>query len=70
MKLLSDYNSRVSIIMPAFNAANTIEKSIESVLNQFYKDWELIVINDGSTDNTREIVKRFIKKEKRIRLIH
>jgi teichuronic acid biosynthesis glycosyltransferase TuaG len=59
----------VSIVMPAFNASNTIEKSIESVLNQFYKDWELIVINDGSTDNTGEIVKRFIKKEKRIRLI-
>jgi teichuronic acid biosynthesis glycosyltransferase TuaG len=59
----------VSIIMPAFNAANTIEKSIESVLNQTYKDWELIVINDGSTDNTNKIVKKLIKKEKRIRLI-
>jgi glycosyltransferase involved in cell wall biosynthesis len=59
----------VSIIMPAFNAANTIEKSIESVLNQTYKDWELIVINDGSTDNTNTIVKKLIKKEKSIRLI-
>ena len=59
----------VSIIMPAFNAGNTIEKSIESVLNQTYKDWELIVIDDGSTDNTKEIAKKLIKKEKRIRLI-
>ena len=55
----------VSIIMPAFNAANTIEKSIESVLNQTYKDWELIVINDGSTDNTNKIVKKLIKKRKK-----
>jgi glycosyltransferase involved in cell wall biosynthesis len=59
----------VSIIMPAFNAANTIEKSIKSISNQTYKDWELIVINDGSTDNTKEIVERLIKKEKRIQLI-
>jgi len=59
----------VSIIMPAFNAGKTVEKSIKSVLNQTYKDWELIVINDGSTDNTKEIVKRLMKKEKRIHLI-
>jgi len=59
----------VSIIMPAFNAANTIEKSIKSISNQTYKDWELIVINDGSTDNTKEIVKRLMRKEKRIYLI-
>jgi len=59
----------VSIVMPAFNAGKTIEKSIESVLKQSYKDWELIVIDDGSTDNTKEIVERLIKKEKRIRLI-
>ena len=49
----------VSIIMPAFNAANTIEKSIESVLNQTYKDWELIVINDGCTDNTKLVLNSF-----------
>jgi glycosyltransferase involved in cell wall biosynthesis len=55
--------------MPAFNAEKTIEKSIESVLKQSYKDWELIVIDDGSTDNTKESVERLIKKEKRIHLI-
>ena len=59
----------VSIIMPAFNAGKTIKKSIESVFNQSYKDWELIIVNDASTDNTQEIVESLIKKEKRIHLI-
>lgn len=59
----------VSIIMPAFNAEKTIQKSIESILKQSYKNWELIVIDDGSTDDTKEFVERLIKKEKRIRLI-
>jgi glycosyltransferase involved in cell wall biosynthesis len=55
--------------MPAFNAGKTIKKSIESVLKQSYKDWELIVIDDASTDNTQEIVESLIKKEKRIVLL-
>lgn len=59
----------VSIIMPAFNAGKTIKKSIESVFKQSYKDWELIVIDDASTDNTQEIVGSLIKKEKRIVLL-
>jgi glycosyltransferase involved in cell wall biosynthesis len=49
----------VSIIMPAFNAGKTINESISSVINQSYKNWELIVVNDGSKDNTSEIVKKF-----------
>ena len=59
----------VSIIMPAFNAGKTIKKSIESVFNQSYKDWELIIVNDASTDNTQEIMESLIKKEKRIVLL-
>ena len=59
----------VSIIMPAFNAGKTIKKSIESVFKQSYIDWELIVIDDASTDNTKEIVESLIKKEKRIVLL-
>jgi len=46
----------VSIIMPAYNAAKTISDSIQSVLNQTYTDWELIIINDGSSDSTSSIV--------------
>lgn len=49
----------ISIIMPAYNAAKFIRKTIESVLNQSYKNIELIVCNDSSSDNTVEIIKSF-----------
>lgn len=49
----------VSIIMPTFNRAGIIEEAIQSVLEQDYPNWELIVCDDGSTDNTREVVSRF-----------
>ena len=58
--------SRVSIIMPAYNAANYISYSIESVLKQTYPDWELLVVDDGSTDNTADIVKRYTEQDSRI----
>lgn len=59
----------VSIIMPAYNAEKTIGAAIESVLSQTYQNFELIVVNDFSTDSTANIVKNFIKKESRIRLL-
>jgi teichuronic acid biosynthesis glycosyltransferase TuaG len=49
----------VSVIMPAFNAEPFIEEAIQSVIHQTYHDWELIIINDGSTDRTGEIVESF-----------
>lgn len=49
----------VSIIMPSWNTAKWIGKSIESVVNQTYKNWELIIVDDCSTDNTEEIVRSF-----------
>jgi len=52
-------NPRVTIIMPAYNAAETIDDSIESVLQQTYRNWELIVIDDCSTDKTFEIVQSY-----------
>lgn len=60
----------VSIIMPAHNAAKTIRESIDSVLSQSFPDWELLVINDASTDETEKIVLDFAKTDSRIKLLN
>jgi len=52
-------NDLVSIITPSYNTAKFIEESIESVLQQTYKNWEMIIVDDCSTDETDEIVKKF-----------
>lgn len=57
----------ISVILPAYNAQNTIGETIQSIITQTYRDWELIVINDGSTDDTRGVVMSF--KDNRIRYI-
>ena len=58
-------NTQISVIIPAYNATEYISMAIESVLNQNYNNFELVIINDGSTDNTEEIVFGF--KDERIR---
>lgn len=55
----------VSIIMPTYNCAKFIKKTIESVIAQTYKNWELIIVDDCSSDNTEEIVNKF--KDERIK---
>lgn len=56
----------VSIIMPAFNAKRTIEESIISVINQTYTKWELVIVDDGSQDETISLIENLQKKDKRI----
>ena len=57
----------VSIVMPAYNVEKYIEESIESVLYQTYSNWELIIVNDCSLDNTYKIIKKYHKKDSRIK---
>ncbi|MFW7385519.1 glycosyltransferase family 2 protein [Vagococcus fluvialis] len=58
----------VSIIMPAYNAEKYIEEAIQSVQNQSYQNWELLICDDCSTDNTVKIIENKIKKDLRIKL--
>ncbi|AMC10135.1 glycosyl transferase [Lutibacter profundi] len=59
----------VSIITPNYNCEKYIATTIESVINQTYKNWELIIVDDCSTDNSVKIINDFINKDKRIKLI-
>lgn len=59
----------VTVIMPAYNCELYIETAIRSVINQTYTNWELIVIDDCSTDSTRDIVARLIEEDPRVTLI-
>ncbi|MBQ3196317.1 MAG: glycosyltransferase family 2 protein [Clostridia bacterium] len=58
----------ISVIIPVYNCEKYIERCIKSVIAQSFKDFELIVVNDGSTDNTEEICRRFHNADSRIRL--
>lgn len=60
--------SNFSILLPAFNAQKTIKECVTSIISQSYKDWDLFLINDGSTDSTGVIIDSF--KDKRIKKIH
>lgn len=59
---------KISVIIPAFNAEKTIEKCVYSVQKQIYSVLEIIVVNDGSTDNTERVVERLAKNDNRIKL--
>ena len=59
---------KVSIVMPAYNAEKTIAQSIASVVSQTSSDWELIIVDDASTDTTAQVVQGFVKADERIRM--
>ena len=60
----------VSVVMTVYNSEKWLSYSIESILQQTFKDFEFIIINDGSTDNSKEILDRYSKIDKRIKVIH
>ncbi len=58
----------ISIVTASYNYENYIKETIESVQNQTYKDWEMIVVDDGSKDNSVEVIKSYCNQDKRIKL--
>ena len=60
----------VSIIMPVYNSEKYIAEAIESVCNQSYKNWELLIVNDGSTDRSPDIINEYAEKDDRIKVFH
>lgn len=65
---LENYSYKVSVIMPVYNADDYIVEAIETVLSQTLRDFELICVDDGSTDKSVEIIKSFAKKDDRVKL--
>ena len=60
----------VSVIIPVYNVEKYIDKCLESVVNQTYKNLEIIVINDGSTDESEEVIKKYLNKHSNIKYIY
>ena len=60
----------VSIIVPVYNSEKFIEDTINTVKQQTYKNWELILVNDCSTDKSKEIIEEYIKKDEKMKLIN
>lgn len=69
MSLLLPPKPLISVIMPAYNAQKNIGNAIDSILHQTFKRFELIIINDSSTDGTMQIVSAYAKKDSRIRIV-
>ena len=63
-------NPKISVVMPVYNTAKYLPESISGVLDQTFKDFELIVVNDGSTDNSLAIIQEYAKKDKRIKVVN
>ena len=60
---------KISIITPAYNCEKYLEQSVDSVLSQTWQDWELLIIDDCSKDNTYALMQKIAKKDKRIRIL-
>lgn len=62
-------NNLVSIVTPMYNGERFVSQTIESVLSQTYQDWEMLIVDDGSKDNSAAIVEGYARKDSRVKLI-
>ncbi|MEX9625047.1 glycosyltransferase family 2 protein [Proteus mirabilis] len=65
-----DENIKFSIIVPIFNAQEFILDTLSSISNQTYKNFEVLLVDDGSTDNTREIISEFTQNDHRFKILY
>ena len=63
MRLINKKESKVSIILPNYNSSQTIQETIQSIINQSHKNWELIIIDDNSDKITKNILSKYKKKK-------
>ncbi|MFS4471680.1 glycosyltransferase family 2 protein [Chryseobacterium sp. T20] len=63
-------NPKISVIVPCYNQARFLDESLQSVLDQTYENWECIIVNDGSPDNTAEVADKWVKKDNRFRYLY
>lgn len=66
---MSTHNFLISVILPNYNGSRFLKKSITSVLSQSYKNLELIIVDDSSTDSSVDIIRYYAKKDNRIRYV-
>ena len=59
----------ISILMPVYNAEKYLNETIDTIKNQSFSNWELIIVDDGSTDNSKEICTKLMNDDKRIKYI-
>jgi len=59
----------ISVVMPVYNGGKYLPESIESILNQSYKEFEFIIVNDGSSDRSLEIIQHYANQDNRIKII-
>lgn len=67
--MAASFAPKISVLMSCYNSEKYLDEAITSILNQDYENFEFIIINDGSTDNTLKIISRYLETDKRIRLL-
>ncbi len=60
----------ISVVMPSYNRAHLLDRAVASLLAQTFRDWELVLVDDGSTDNTGDVSARLAAQDRRIRVVH
>lgn len=65
-----EFKKKVSIVLPVYNGELNVANAISSIINQTYYNWELIIVNDCSTDGTAEIIQKFAERDSRIKIIN